>query len=252
MPTVRIWTLESDNDAKAVRCLASKLVPHLQLGSISIQTVEGQRFLKNRRIRGTLGDKLRKAVQNFVDQDEYVIFVIDTDSPMSLHRRRQEPNSFINQIERIVGDHSFAGKVFFAPAVQELEAWLLVDCLGIFCYFASKRLQYRDNCRGKVPTNQSFVRLLNRYQKGNTEYIVETEIGGKGSKEYLREFSEQILRELNPNMPQKNIHDERYHEKMSPEMSEYVLINRKTLARNNSLRKLGNILAQFKSGVVPN
>ncbi len=28
---MRIWTLESDNDAKAVKCLANKLVTHLQL-----------------------------------------------------------------------------------------------------------------------------------------------------------------------------------------------------------------------------
>ena len=185
MPTIRIWALESDNDAKVTRCLANKLVMHLQLGSVSIQTVEGQRFLKNRRVRGTPGDKLRKAVQNFIDQDEYVIFVIDSDSPMSLYQRRQEPNSLINQIERIVGDHSFAGRVFFAPAVQELEAWLLIDCLGIFCYFASRYSQYRDNCRHKVSANQSFGRLLRHYQKGDTERIVETEVGGKGPQRIL-------------------------------------------------------------------
>ena len=135
MPTIRIWALESDNDAKAVRCLANKLVTYLQLGRVSIQTVEGKKFLKNRRISGSVDDKLKKAVQNFVNQDEYVIFVIDTDSPMSLHQRRQEPNSYINQIERIVRDRSFAGKVFFVPAVHELEAWLLIDCLGIFWLF---------------------------------------------------------------------------------------------------------------------
>ena len=246
MPIIRIWALESDNDAKAVRCLANKLVTYLQLGRVSIQTVEGKKFLKNRRIHGTLEDKLRKAVQNFVNQNEYVIFVIDTDSPMSLHQRRQEPNSYINQIERIVRDRSFASKVFFVPAVHELEAWLLTDCLGVFCYFASKRSRYRDDCRDKVSTNQSFARLVRRCQTGNTENIVETEIGGKGSKEYLMEFSEQILRELNPNTPQKNIHDERYHEKMSPEVAEHVVINKETLRRNNSLCELGNVLSQFK------
>ena len=168
MPTIRIWALESDNDAKAARCLANKLVMHLQLSDISIQTVENRKFLNNRRIRGTLNDKLRKAVQNFLDQGEYVIFVIDSDSPISLHQRRQEPNSFINQIERIVRDRSFNGRVFFAPAIHELEAWLLIDCLGIFCYFATRRAQYRNNCRDKVLTNESFVRLLRRYQRGNT------------------------------------------------------------------------------------
>ena len=31
MPTVRIWTLESDYDAEAAKCLANKLVTYLQL-----------------------------------------------------------------------------------------------------------------------------------------------------------------------------------------------------------------------------
>ena len=37
MTTIRIWTLESDYDAKAVECLANKLVKHLQLGSLCIK-----------------------------------------------------------------------------------------------------------------------------------------------------------------------------------------------------------------------
>ena len=246
MPTIRIWALESDNDTKAARCLANKLVMHLQLSGISIQTVESQRFLKNRGIRGTLSDKLRKAVQNFIDQDEYVIFVIDSDSSISLHQRRQEPNSLINQIERIVEDSSFAGKVFFALAVQELEAWLLVDCLGVFCYFASQSPRYRKIGRDRVWENQVFRQLVNRYQRGNTEHIVETEIGGSGAKEYLRSFSEQILLVLNPNMPQKNVNRDRYRERMDPGVAEHVVINGETLRRNNSLRELGNVLAQFK------
>lgn len=244
MSTIRIWALESDNDAKATRCLANKLVTHLQLGGVSIQTVEGQRFLKNRGGRGTPGDRLRKAVQNFVNQDEYVIFVIDRDSPMSIHQRRQEPNSFINQIERIIRDHSFVGRAFFAPAVQELEAWLLIDCLGIFCYFASQRSQYRHNCRRKVSNNRSFTNCINRYQRGNTENIVETEIGGRGAKEHLIEFSKQILLLLNPNMSSRNVSRERYYENMAPELAEYVLINQETLARNHSLHKLGDLLRQ--------
>lgn len=240
MPSVRIWTLESDNDDKVVKSLAYELTKHLRLGNISIRTASKKDVPKDKDVG------LRKATQNYLKQDGYVIFVIDSDSPMSFHQRRQEPNSLINQIERIVGDPSFAGKVFFAPAVQELEAWLLIDCLGIFCYFASRRAQYRNNCRDKVLANQSFVRLLRRYQKGNTEHIVETEVGGNGPKEYLEDFSEQVLRTLNPNIPQKNINRNRYHERVSPDVAKYVAIDRETLRCNNSLCELGNMLAQFK------
>ena len=245
MPTIRIWTLESENDAKAVKCLANKLVTHLQLGNISIQ--RGPKAVPKRNRRGTSSsDTLRMAVQNYLKQDACVIFVIDSDGPMSGHQRQQEPNSLINQITRIVRDRRFTGKVFLAQAVQELEAWLLIDCLGIFCYFASKVAQYKENCRDRVSENSSFTQLVRRYQKGNTEYIVEAESGGRGAKEYLIELSEKILLALNPNLPHRNIRRQQYRENMSPEVAEHVLIDQRTLRRNNSLRELGTVLAKFQ------
>ena len=246
MPRIRIWTLESTNDAKVVKHLVGKLVTHLRLGNLSIQTVGGIEFLMYNKRGQSLGDRIRQTTQQYLKKDDYVIFVIDNDSPMARHQRRQQRNSLITQIELIAQDSNFSGKVFFAPAIQELEAWLLIDCLGIFCYFASQRSQYRSDCRDKVSANQSFVRLLRRYQKGNTEHIVETEIGGNGPKEYLEDFSEQVLRALNPDIPQKNINRERYHERVSSNLAEYIVIDKETLRRNNSLRKLGNVLAQFK------
>ena len=238
--------MESTNDAKVVGHLAGKLVTYLQLGNISIQTVGGTESLMYNKKGQSLSDRLRQTIQQYLQKDDYVIFIIDSDSPMSLYQRRQQQHSLINQIEQIVQDRNFTGKVFFAPAIQELEAWLLIDCLGVFCYFASRRAQYRNNCRNKVLANQSFVRFLRRYQRGNTEHIVETEVGGKGPKEYLEDFSEQILRALNPNIPQKNINRNRYHERVSPDLAKYIVIDRETLQRNNSLRELANILVQFK------
>ena len=245
MPTVRVWTLESDYDTEAVKFLANKLVTYLQLENLSIQSV-GKRALPKRDRKGEpLSNALRKATQNYLEEDACVIFVIDSDSPMSTHERRQQQNSLINQIERVINDSSFAGKVFLAQAVQELEAWLLIDCLGVFCYFASQSPRYRQIDRDRVSTNQSFTQLVRHYQSGNTENIVEAEIGGKGAKEYLTEFSEKILLALNPNMPSRNVNRQRYREAMSPEVAEHVDINQETLRRNNSLRKLGSVLAQF-------
>lgn len=245
MPSIRIWTLESDIDAKAVKCLANKLVGHLELENLSIQTVGPQAVPKRNQRGASPSDILEMAVQNYLKQDDCVIFVIDNDGPRSIHQRRQESNSLINQITRIVKDRRFTDKVFLVTAVQELEAWLLIDCLGIFCYFASKVASYKGNCRDLVSSNQSFMRLVRRYQKGNTEYIVEAEIGGRGVKEYLIEFSKKILPALNPNKTPKNITREQYRENMSPEIAEHVLIDQQTLRRNNSLRKLGNLLNQF-------
>lgn len=245
MPNIRIWTLESENDAKAVECLANKLVRHLELENLSIQTVGPQAVPKRNQRGASPSDILGMAVQNYLKQDDCVIFVIDSDGLMSSHQRRQEPNSLINQIADVVKDRRFTGKVFLAQAVQELEAWLLIDCLGIFCYFASKVAQYRENCRDRVSANQSFRRLIRSYQKGDTEKIVEAETGGRGAKEYLIEFSKKILPALNPNKTPRNITREQYRENMSPEVAEHVLIGEHTLRRNNSLRKLGNLLNQF-------
>ena len=93
-------------------------------------------------------------------------------------------------------DKRLNGKVFLAQAVQELEAWLLIDCLGMFCHFASQRTQYREDCRSRVLANKAFDRLIRNKQKGDTEKIVEAESGGKGAKEYLKNFSEEILLKL--------------------------------------------------------
>ena len=239
MPTVRIWTVESDNDQDVVECLANKLVAHLQLDNLSVQ-VFGKSAIPRRR-----DSPLRRATQNYLRDADCVIFVIDQDSPMSTHQRRQEPNSLINQIERVVNDPHFRGKVFLAWAIQELEAWLLIDCLGIFCYFASQSPQYRTFDRDRIRQHSSFGPLIDRHQKGNTEHIVEAVPGGRGAKEYLREFSERILRALNPRMPERNVNEKRYDESISPEVAEHIDINQNTLRRNNSLRRLGDVLTRF-------
>lgn len=242
MTAIRIWALESDYDAKAIEYLATKLTEHLQLGNLSIDVSGRQALTRGKSPSGNLDKRTR----TYLEEAVCVIFIIDQDSSGALHQRQQEPNSLINQIEAVINEPSLAGKVFLVLAVQELEAWLLVDCLGIFCYFASQRAPYRENCRDRVSANKTFSRLIENRQRGDTEKIIEPESGGKGAKEHLEEFSEQILLKLNPKMPRKNVENERYREAMSPKIAEHVVIDRKTLRRNNSLRKLGNVLARFR------
>jgi hypothetical protein len=63
MPRIRIWTLESTNDAKVVKHLAGKLVTHLQLGNLSIQTVGGMESLMYNKRGQSLGDRIRQTTQ---------------------------------------------------------------------------------------------------------------------------------------------------------------------------------------------
>ena len=73
-----------------------------------------------------------------------------------------------------------------------------------------------------------------------------TGIGGKGAKEFLIEFYERRLFELNPKLSQNDIKSTRYRVTISLEVAEYIEINKETLRRNNSLKKLGDVLAQFQ------
>ena len=92
-------------------------------------------------------------------------------------------------------------------------------------------------------SHRDFSRLVRNHQRGDTENIVEAEVGGRGAKEFLTAFSDQILLGLNPNMRERNVKRERYREEMSPEIAEHVVINKETLRRNSSLCYLGNLLA---------
>ena len=164
---------------------------------------------------------------------------------MSTYQRQQEPNSLVNQVSHVLRDRLFEGKVFLVRAVQELEAWLLIDCLGVFCNFARKVSQYNRNTRDRILSNQTFVRVIRKYQKGDTQKIVESVIGGNGAKEYLVRFSKNILQSINPKMPLRSINRGQFREKMSPEVAEHVHIDHITLGRNDSLRELGSLLAKI-------
>ena len=124
MTTVRIWSLESVYDLKEIKRLANKLVIDLQLGNLSIQASDRNALPRCTRNGGSSSDTLRKALQHYLKQDARVIFVTDQERPMSIYQRWQKPSSLINQIEQIVTDSRFAGKVFLARSVHDLGAWL--------------------------------------------------------------------------------------------------------------------------------
>ena len=169
MTTIRIWALESDYDAKAVECLANKLAKHLQLGNLLSEIqARARKSLPRRARRNVTSDApLKRATHDYLKDEACVVFVIDQDSPKSLNQRRKEPNSLINQIEAIISEPSLAGKAFLALAVQELEAWLLIDCLALF--FASETGALTKNERDKTATNPSFVQFVDDFQEANTE-----------------------------------------------------------------------------------
>lgn len=241
MTSIRIWTLESDYDAKAVQILAKKLATHLQIDSVVIQR-QGK-WQPPRPFKDNPTEGLRRAVKNYLKEDNCVILMVDSDGPIASQKRQEEPNSLINQAKHVAADSCFEGRVYLAWIKPELEAWLLTDCVGICCYFAaSKRKQYRKNCRERITTDSAFAKLIKRCQSGNTELIVEQEEGREGAKEYLIRFSKEILSTINPNMPAKNVKREMYREALSPDIAAYIVLNDETLRRNGSFRRFGKLL----------
>lgn len=246
MPSVRIWTPESDYDAKAVLLLSEKLVAHLDI-DIFIK-VKGK---PDRQIAKKGSEGLKEAIKNYLQEDNCVIFVIDHDGPQAQGNRRQQKNSLINKIEEVVKLKEFQGRVHLVEAVNELEAWLLIDCTGIFCYFAKnshtlpKTCQQdlcSKECRHKIEQHKEFGHLITKYTKGDTALIEEPEQGSnKGVKEYLIKFSEEIFQMLHP-QTRKIEKSCKYKEALAPKIAEYIKIDATTLKRSESLSQLGKQL----------
>ncbi|MBD2663987.1 hypothetical protein B6N60_03592 [Richelia sinica FACHB-800] len=234
MPSVRLWVPESDYDSKAVCCIAKKIVAFYGRNDITIQFADKQGF--NQAIHPKNKDGLKKAVNNYLNNNDLVIFLLDSDGTQSQAQRRREKNSLVNRIEEVV--NSFEGRVKFFRMVEELEAWLLIDCLGICCYFTNNA-DNRDN--------QQWIKFANKRQHGQTDLIAEAESGGNGAKEYLEELSKEILIKKNPDFKDKprNLEERKYRESQSSKIAEYIEINNQTLKKNKSLLEFAKCLEQL-------
>lgn len=186
---VRLWVPESDYDAKAVFYIATKIVEFYQC---QLEIVYSDKRTFNDVARKPGG--LEKAVNTYLKKVDSIIFLIDSDGRQSQAQRSKESNSLVNQIKKIV--NSTNGKAKLILMVQELEAWLLVDCLGICCYFTKKP---------ETRHNQKWINFASGIQIGQTHLIAEAESGGNGAKEQLIETSKKILINKNPKLKDQDL-----------------------------------------------
>ena len=114
MISVRVWNLESDRDARAVKFLENEFVRFRQLEYLAIRTV-GNRVLRKCYREGVpITSSLRKAILHYLKQDNYIIFVIDADQ-----QRQQESKSLVKQLRYVVKNCNLSDKVFFVPDIQK-------------------------------------------------------------------------------------------------------------------------------------
>lgn len=235
MPSVRLWVPESDYDRGAVCCIAQKIVDYYEC-ELKIEYADKTAF--NTAIHPRSQDKggLKKAVSTYLKKNDLVIFLLDSDGTQSQSQRRKETNSLVNRIQEVV--NSSEGKVKFFPIVEELEAWLLVDCLGICCHF-TKNADHRNN--------QEWIKFANSQQRGQTDLIAEAVSGGNGAKECLIDFSSQILIKINPHLKNKprNLKESEYQENQSSKVAQYIEINNQTIKRNKSLHEFAQCLKEL-------
>ncbi|MDJ0845790.1 MAG: hypothetical protein QNJ08_16320 [Crocosphaera sp.] len=223
MPSIIIWTPESDHDSKAVLYLSEKII---QYYNSDIKVYESSKKAFNKAIKTDKNNGLLKAVNIYLKNHDLVIFLLDADGIQSQSQRRQQPNSLINRVESIVNQSD--GKAILVLIEQELESWLLIDCLGICCYYTKN-----NGTRKK----KKWIEFANNHQKGKTEDIIEAEAGGKGAKEELEKLSKVINRTINPKLKDKDLKRKKYTESESPDIMRYIEINKETIKRNDSLKE---------------
>lgn len=110
MLNIRVWNLQSDRDAEAVKFLENTFLRFRQLEYMAIRTAGRNALRKCHRQGVPVSSNLRKTLQHYLAQDDYIIFIIDTN--------QQESSDLVNQLRHVVKDCDFADKVFFLPDFQ--------------------------------------------------------------------------------------------------------------------------------------
>ena len=75
MLNIRVWTLESDRDAEAVRFLENTFLRFRRLEYLAIRTAGRSALRKCHRQGVPVSSSLRKPLQYYLVQDDYIILI---------------------------------------------------------------------------------------------------------------------------------------------------------------------------------
>ena len=143
MLSVRVWNLQSDCGTEAVKFLENEFLRFRQLGDIAIRTA-GRSTLRKCHRKGILSEgSLRKAIQYYLNQDDYIIFVTNSDQ-----QGQSGSKSLVEQVRRVVEDGGFSDKIFFMPDIQEYRDSIPTEWQRIVSRFRaeveSERKRFRE------------------------------------------------------------------------------------------------------------
>ena len=142
MISVRVWNLQSDRDAEAVRFLENTFLRFRQLEYLAIRTAGKSALRKCHRQGVPVSSNLRKILQYYLVQDDYIIFVVDAD-----RQQRRGSKLLIDQLRQIVKGSDFSDKVFFAPDIQESGASISTQWQSIISRFRTEVESERKRLR---------------------------------------------------------------------------------------------------------
>jgi len=154
MLNIRIWNLQSDRDAEAVRFLENTFLRFRQLEYLAIRTAGKSALRKCHKQGVPMSSSLRKTLQHYLAQDDYIIFVVDSDQQKSSH--------LVNQLRHIVKDCDWSDRVFFLSEVPEDESTKTTEWQSIISRFhtevKNKRKRFREEWdRAIAPFHNAFA-----------------------------------------------------------------------------------------------
>ncbi len=116
MISIRVWNIESDSDTNAVGFLEDEFLRPRQLGHLAIRSAGRSAFRKCHRKGAPINKSLKKAIQHYLKQDDFIVFVTDVNNTKS------ENQKFIEQIKNVVEEIDFTDKVYFGTDIQDSES----------------------------------------------------------------------------------------------------------------------------------
>ena len=142
MISVRVWNLESDRDARAVKFLENEFVRFRQLEYLAIRTAGRNALRKCHRQGVPVSSSLRKTIQYYLAQDDYIIFIVDLN-----RQQRRGSKLLVDQLREIVEDSDFADKVFFLPDLQECGSSVPTEWQSMVSHFRTEVESERKRLR---------------------------------------------------------------------------------------------------------
>lgn len=141
MISIRVWNVESDHSTEAVKFLEDEFLRSRQIGHLAIRSTGRSALRKCHRKGAPLDDSLKKAIQHYLNQDDYIVFITDAANP------KAENQKLVDHIKNVVKDKDFTDKIYFAPDIQDSESSINAEWQGLVSDFRAKvesdRKQFR-------------------------------------------------------------------------------------------------------------